>query len=158
MCYHVFNQWRNAHEKEQRTQSGAETNQSENMRNVWWDKDPAETSQGWGCHEQCERQSDCPLSEVPHDSPHAQRYMGQGQSEAGNLQDMRNDIPTETGQAGEVVREARMHEGERATISRVAVGVKNRVDRLKAIGNGQVPAVASLAWEILTASNEGGGK
>jgi hypothetical protein len=26
----------------------------------------------------------------------------------------------------------------------------NRVDRLKAIGNGQVPAVASLAWRILT--------
>jgi hypothetical protein len=25
-----------------------------------------------------------------------------------------------------------------------------RVDRLKAIGNGQVPAVEVLAWEILT--------
>jgi hypothetical protein len=28
-------------------------------------------------------------------------------------------------------------------------GVADRVDRLKAIGNGQVPAVAALAWEIL---------
>jgi hypothetical protein len=26
----------------------------------------------------------------------------------------------------------------------------DRVDRLKAIGNGQVPAVASLAWKVLT--------
>jgi DNA (cytosine-5)-methyltransferase 1 len=32
----------------------------------------------------------------------------------------------------------------------VANGVANRVDRLRAIGNGQVPAVAALAWETLT--------
>jgi len=37
-------------------------------------------------------------------------------------------------------------------IQRVADGVAHRVDRLKAIGNGQVPAVARLAWEILTES------
>ena len=29
-------------------------------------------------------------------------------------------------------------------------GVASRVDRLKAIGNGQVPAVAALAWKILS--------
>jgi hypothetical protein len=28
--------------------------------------------------------------------------------------------------------------------------VASRVDRLKAIGNGQVPAVAEVAWKILT--------
>jgi delta 1-pyrroline-5-carboxylate dehydrogenase len=31
----------------------------------------------------------------------------------------------------------------------MAHGVANRVDRLKAIGNGQVPAVAALAWRLL---------
>ena len=36
-------------------------------------------------------------------------------------------------------------------LGRVANGVAARVDRLKAIGNGQVPAVAALAWEMLTA-------
>ena len=35
-------------------------------------------------------------------------------------------------------------------VCRVANGVANRMDRLKAIGNGQVPAVAALAWKILT--------
>ena len=35
-------------------------------------------------------------------------------------------------------------------IPRTAVAVPARVDRLKAIGNGQVPAVAALAWRILT--------
>ena len=37
-------------------------------------------------------------------------------------------------------------------VPRVATGVKNRVDRLRCIGNGQVPAVAQLAWRILTTS------
>ena len=35
-------------------------------------------------------------------------------------------------------------------LHRTAVGVENRTARLKAIGNGQVPAVARLAWETLT--------
>lgn len=34
-------------------------------------------------------------------------------------------------------------------VGRVAHGVACRVDRLRAIGNGQVPAVAALAWETL---------
>jgi len=35
-------------------------------------------------------------------------------------------------------------------LGRVAHGVAHRVDRLKAIGNGQVPAVVKLAWDILS--------
>ena len=35
-------------------------------------------------------------------------------------------------------------------VGRVANGVAHRVDRLKAIGNGQVPQVAALAWRILS--------
>ena len=35
-------------------------------------------------------------------------------------------------------------------VPRVATGIKHRVSRLKAIGNGQVPQVAALAWKILT--------
>jgi DNA (cytosine-5)-methyltransferase 1 len=34
-------------------------------------------------------------------------------------------------------------------LGRVAHGVAHRVDRLKAIGNGQVPSVARLAWTLL---------
>lgn len=34
-------------------------------------------------------------------------------------------------------------------LGRVADGVAHRMDRLKAIGNGQVPAVAARAWEIM---------
>jgi hypothetical protein len=35
------------------------------------------------------------------------------------------------------------------TIPRVATGIKDRVSRLKAIGNGQVPQCMALAWEIM---------
>ena len=35
-------------------------------------------------------------------------------------------------------------------VGRVAHGVAARVDRLRCIGNGQVPAVAALAWQLLT--------
>lgn len=35
-------------------------------------------------------------------------------------------------------------------VPRVTTRTKNRVARLKAIGNGQVPAVTALAWEILS--------
>jgi DNA (cytosine-5)-methyltransferase 1 len=34
-------------------------------------------------------------------------------------------------------------------VARVAHGVANRVDRTRVLGNGQVPAVAALAWETL---------
>ncbi len=37
-------------------------------------------------------------------------------------------------------------------LGRVAHGVADRVDRLRAIGNGQVPAVVRLAWETLNQS------
>jgi DNA (cytosine-5)-methyltransferase 1 len=35
-------------------------------------------------------------------------------------------------------------------VQRLARDVLNRVDRLKALGNGQVPLVAAVAWCILT--------
>ncbi len=38
-------------------------------------------------------------------------------------------------------------------VGRVAHGVAARVDRLRALGNGQVPAVVAKAWELLTRDN-----
>jgi len=39
--------------------------------------------------------------------------------------------------------------GSEPVMGRVANGVANRVDRLAALGNGQVPAVVKLAWNLL---------
>ena len=54
--------------------------------------------------------------------------------------------PTPFGGSGQ---EGEWWESEPA-VGRVANGVAHRVDRLKAIGNGQVPAVVALAWEVLS--------
>jgi DNA (cytosine-5)-methyltransferase 1 len=41
-------------------------------------------------------------------------------------------------------------ETPKSNVGRVAHGVASRVDRLKCIGNGQVPQVAALAWKLLS--------
>ncbi len=45
--------------------------------------------------------------------------------------------------------------GIESPVGRVANGVAARVDRLKAIGNGQVPSVAATAWKLLTEDSLG---
>jgi DNA (cytosine-5)-methyltransferase 1 len=45
--------------------------------------------------------------------------------------------------------EARRNWPTEPAVGRVAHGVANRVDRIKALGNGQVPAVVRAAWGIL---------
>lgn len=40
--------------------------------------------------------------------------------------------------------------GIESRLDRVAHGVAHRVDRLKAIGNGQIPIVAATIWKILS--------
>ena len=42
--------------------------------------------------------------------------------------------------------------GSESGLVRVADGVANRVERLHALGNGQVPQVAALAWRVLSES------
>jgi DNA (cytosine-5)-methyltransferase 1 len=42
-------------------------------------------------------------------------------------------------------------------ITRIPDGVAHRMDRIRAIGNGQVPIVAALAWRILTCDLNVGG-
>jgi DNA (cytosine-5)-methyltransferase 1 len=39
-------------------------------------------------------------------------------------------------------------------LGRVANGVAHRVDRLRCIGNGQVPRVAQLAWDVMSNQDE----
>ncbi|WP_432783677.1 hypothetical protein QZH45_09485 [Pseudomonas corrugata] len=46
-----------------------------------------------------------------------------------------------------------MPERKRKAIGRVAMGVDFRSDRIKALGNGQVPRVAATAFAILTSND-----
>ena len=62
-----------------------------------------------------------------------------------------------TGQVGEEDRRRQLENSSRwavePDVGRVAHGIPFRVDRLKAIGNAQVPKVAATAWKILSEFN-----
>jgi DNA (cytosine-5)-methyltransferase 1 len=68
----------------------------------------------------------------------------------------RNGTSRRIGESGEIIQDAGRGGREKtwmpehqSGVGRVANGVAHRVDRLKAIGNGQVPIVAATAWNIL---------
>ena len=46
-------------------------------------------------------------------------------------------------------REAWINGSWESGIARVAIGIAHRVDRIKALGNGQVPIVDAAAWNLL---------
>jgi hypothetical protein len=75
--------------------------------------------------------------------------LGERHGEAGNVQDLRGSLQAKEDTPCDAVRQRAVCGGEREKIGRVAVGVLNRVDRLRCLGNGQVPAVAALAWRLL---------
>ena len=48
-------------------------------------------------------------------------------------------------------------DASKSRMGRVVNGMANRVDRIACLGNGQVPAVVRLAWEILSHDDTGRG-
>lgn len=93
-----------------------------------------------------ERERDIPDSKVIHAQRLSERQ-GQEQPRGSSWR------PTESGLDGMVDGLADFMDfawpPEPAGVPRVATGIQNRVARLKAIGNGQVPQCAALAWRIL---------
>jgi len=81
-----------------------------------------------------------------------QRIRQQGSRSCGNA------IHTEESGEGETIEsiDGGGHNlwGVEPDVGRVANGVASRANRLKAIGNGQVPAVAATAWKILSEPNK----
>lgn len=69
--------------------------------------------------------------------------------------EMRRAAQRQSGHAGEPDSRARRNAADldwptEPDVGRVAYGVASRVDRLRCLGNGQVPRVAAAAWRILT--------
>ena len=121
------------------------------MHNMWWDKDPSETPYRPQSYEQQYGKHNGVVSSVSQNGTREQRRLGQGKSKSGNMHNMREGIPTEKKQAeGEaIMREQELLVGNGETIGRTAMGVVARVERLEALGNGQVPHAMALAWETL---------
>ena len=149
-CYSAFTDWRSQHGTEQRTEAGAEDVRREGVRNVWWNHDPSTPPQERERDGQQRPEHLDPVPVVPHEGSHDDRGLGRGPDQGCIVRGVRDGFYAETEQAREALREPGMPEGERKEIGRTAVGVPCRVDRLRAIGNGQVPQCAALAWETLT--------
>jgi len=103
-----------------------------------------------GSPEQPDGRSLQPGEDVPHpDDPRLQGRLHDRKFDSEGRQVESDGCPTERGTEWE--RSGNEHWwSTEPDVGRVANGVASRVDRLKAIGNGQVPAVAATAWLLLT--------
>jgi DNA (cytosine-5)-methyltransferase 1 len=118
----------------------------ERIYNKWWQTDPADVphaskkrleiwSEKEGRPEGLSKQPERSCIKIPH----------------ANLQQKNGRYYGRMGRQWQQIQ--RYIEGERPIkpgLGRVAHGVAHRVDRIKSIGNGQVPAVAALAFIILS--------
>lgn len=127
------------------------------MREMWFNQDPSTSPQGPEPAEQRGSQCGGSLSDVPQGGSHDGRDMGQGEGGAGSLQSLQLGIPTDAFQACDGMQlgmpegvGADLRKSPMGFISRTGAGIVNRADRIKALGNGQVPRVAATAWEVLT--------
>ncbi len=127
-----------------------ESHPPDKMRELWYDADPSETPYGPEQTEQRTGEHYGSVSEMPFEDTRRGGGLGTGAGSGGDMRDMRENISTEAPSSVGSVREQRVCQQEGEIISRTALGIENRVDRLKAIGNGQVPIVAAAAWRLLT--------
>ena len=100
---------------------------SSEAREKWWSEDPAEL-------------------------PDSDKMRLQGRSKKSSARHA--GIQVESMRSNRERSETKRTTTPEPNVGRVAHGVASRVDRLKAIGNGQVPQVAALAWEILAENAE----
>lgn len=136
-------------------ESSAAYFQSNRVCEMWFDADPAEASQRPQPAEQRAEQRRGSLPDMPQGRPHDRWDMGQRECRAGCVQSLLADVPAHTN-APRI--DLRIGVSERvgkdqcaqAVVPRMKTGTTHRVDRLKAIGNGQVSRVAAAAFPILT--------
>jgi len=122
---------------------------SDQLREMWWDNDPSQASFGQQPNEQSEQQHCYAVPQMPRDTSR-QREM-EGSYEGTDLPLLCNDIylfesQTENVQSG---MWEQISVDETKIVPRTDKNIVARVDRLKAIGNGQVPLCAATAWELL---------
>jgi len=120
------------------------------MRTMWWDSDPSQTPLGQQPVEQPKQKHSNSLPEMSWDAP-CERKMERPQ-QGSDLSLLRKDFHIQETERKDL--QQRMREqtclDEAEIVPRVSKSVVARVDRLKAIGNGQVPLCAATAWRILS--------
>lgn len=88
------------------------------------------------------------MSSVPYSEPHGDGNMGEKEDATKELQGVQSGVSAKESEVS-ALRQRPVPSRAWQEVSRIAVGIKDRVSRLKAIGNGQVPAVVVRAWSEL---------
>jgi len=120
------------------------------LRTMWWDSDPSQTPLGQQHIKQSEKQHSNSLSEMSRSITRKSEM--EGSFQGSDLSVLRDDIHIQKTK-GENLQSGMWEQtcmDEAQIVPRVDNDVIARVDRLKAIGNGQVPLCAATAWRILT--------
>ena len=113
------------------------------MSNMWFSGDPAETPHRQESQQQSGGEYNDSLPKLPQSGAYENGRLGKGEGQDCDMQNLRKGIPTQTNTQKAM-----------GFIPRISVGVQNRVDRLKAIGNGQVPLVAATAFKLLKGNGD----
>jgi hypothetical protein len=137
-----FQRWKEA--------SAAALQESGQLRAMWWDRDPSQAPSGQRPDEQQEQELGGSLQQMPRIT--ARQPEVEGSHKGSDLPLLLDSLHLQAGQGEDVQQGVREQAGldEAQIVPRVAPGVAARVDRLKAIGNGQVPKCAAQAWRMLT--------
>ena len=137
-----FKRWQEA--------SATTLSDSDGVRIVWWDRDPSATPQGPRHFQQQSGEHCDALQQVSRETA-CGRTMERTHENA-DLHELREFIQVQEGEGNDMQQGVRKSLGVDfpEVIPRVTTKTPNRTDRLKAIGNGQVPSVAALAWRILS--------
>lgn len=137
--------------------SSAEAILNGGMCQMWFARDPATPPQRQESTEQFPREYRDTLPEVPQGRPYEGWNLGQRESGNVNLQSMRESVSAkESAEGFNMQQTLPTTMGENFSpkaleyTPRVSENNLHRVDRIRAIGNGQVSAVAATAWNILS--------
>lgn len=120
-----------------------------NVRIVWWDNDPSGPPPRQRPMEQRPKEHQDVVCDLPRETSRTPEVVGAHQAEA--MRPLRKDIQVQAGERNNLRTVVRQQGGlgEAKIIPRTAKGVEHRVDRLRALGNGQVPGVVREAWQRL---------
>lgn len=130
------------------TEKSAKTLPVNSMREMRFDK-ITDASQGWKPDEQFKRKYQILMPGMPCCRACSSRGVGKKENTtAEKMCDMWSIVcPNE--EQGQAMQSSIVLKRYGGKIGRVALGIKDRVNRLKSLGNGQVPRVAAAAFTIL---------
>jgi len=119
------------------------------MRTMWWDSDPSQTPLRSQPIQQSQIKHSDSLSDLSRDITRQREMERSHQGE--DLSVLRNSVHIQTSE-GENLQSGMWEQtsmDEAQIVPRVGQSIVGRMERIKAIGNGQVPLCAATAWRIL---------